>query len=94
MHAAVLEQLEEVEEVKEVFDSLQSKHQLHPHAAIHALTAVLEQVIFEMLIEEKEYQRKNHRLRLDELLNPERELYQTHVEPLKGGEPPTHRQIR
>ncbi len=94
MHAAVLGQIEEVKEVRETFKDLQSKHQLHPHAAIHALTAVLSQVIFKMLKEEKKYERIAHRDQLDELLNPESELYQTYVQPLKGGEPPTHRKIR
>lgn len=90
LHSIVLNQMEEVEEVKETFDKLKEEHGLHPHSAIHALSAILGEEIFNVLKEKKELDSASQKEDLKALLNPNSKEHQNYVEPLTDGNPPEH----
>lgn len=89
-HAATLDQMEELDEVKETYETLTEEFGLHSHAAIHALSYVLSELIFDMMSQDEEYDRDSHLQELEELTNPNSDLYQMVVQPREDGDPPAH----
>lgn len=94
MHSIVLGQMEELDEMKKAYEELTQKHNLHPHSAIHALSSVLSEEIFDMLNQRREFNIEAHKKELDNLLNRNSVEYRKFVQPLKHGKPPEHPEIK
>lgn len=93
LHSIVLNQIDGTDQVSEAFEELTEDYNLHPHSAIHALSAVLGEEIFAMLKEEKEFDPETQKDDLEKLLDPKTKEHRDYVDPLKGGEPPEHPEI-
>jgi len=93
LHSIVLNQKEASEPVKEAFEDLTEEFNLHPHSAIHALSAVLGEEIFAMLKEGREFDPESQKKNLDRLLRPSSQEHRDYVQPLKDGKPPEHPEI-
>lgn len=93
LHSVVLNHKEASKPVQEAFEKLTEEFNLHHHSAIHALSAVLNEEIFTMLKERREFDPESQKEELDKLLDPNSEQHKNYVEPLKDGKPPKHPEI-
>lgn len=93
LHSMVLGHIEEFEPAREAFQELTEDYNLHPHSAIHALSAVLGEEIFGMLRERREFDPEVQKDELESLLDPASKKHRDYVEPLKSGDLPEHPEI-
>jgi len=93
MHEMVLNQIEEVTAVKDAYEELIESHNLHHHSAIHVLSNVLSEEIYDMLQTEREYDAEVYERKLSNMLSRNSTEYRKLIKPLKHGNPPRHPEI-
>jgi len=93
MHQMVLNQIDEVPAVKDAYEELIESHNLHHHSAIHVLSNVLSEEIYDMLQTKREYDSEVHERKLSNMLSRNSTEYRKLIKPLKHGNPPRHPEI-
>ncbi|MBS3737300.1 DUF1841 family protein [Candidatus Bipolaricaulota bacterium] len=93
MHQMVLNQIDEVTAVKDAYEELSEKHKLHPHSAIHVLSNVLSEEIYDMLQTKREYDPEVYERKLSNMLNRNSTEYRKLIKPFQHGKPPKHPEI-
>ena len=93
MHQMVLNQIDEVTAVKDAYEELTEKHKLHPHSAMHVLSNVLSEEIYDMLQTKREYDPEVYERKLSNMLNRNSTEYRKLIKPLQHGKPPKHPEI-
>lgn len=93
MHQMVLNQIDEVTAVKDAYEELTEEHNLHPHSAIHVLSNVLSEEIYDMLQTNREHDSEAYERKLSNMLSRNSTEYRKLIKPLKHGQPPKHPEI-
>jgi len=93
MHQMVLNQIDEVTALKDAYEELTEKHNLHPHSAIHVLSNVLSEEIYDMLKTNREYDPEIYERKLSNMLSRNSTEYRKLIKPLQHGKPPRHPEI-
>jgi len=92
-HQMVLNQIDEVTAVKDAYEELTEKHGLHLHSAIHVLSNVLSEEIYDMLQTKREHDPELYERKLSNMLSRNSTEYRKLISPLKHGKPPKHPEI-
>ena len=93
MHQMVLNQIDELPAVKDAYEELIESHNLHPHSAIHVLSNVLSEEIYEMLQTKREHDPEVYERKLNNTLSRNSTEYRKLIKPFKHGKYPKHPEI-